>query len=313
MLINYSLIFTALVLLAGLAVDFGMMERDQILLQNSANAALAASTVTLQRTGSSTTATSAGKAAAAANGFTDGSNGATVAITITPLASSYSSTLLATVTQSITPAFLGILGMGKISMKAQSSQKEGVPVNLSSAYNVISIYTDGHSIPSNGGFGGNGYAFSANALGQVRESNGLGAILSWRGQIFSLAAGNSANGVSQATVQLPHAIPYSQLLILASTAWGYSSTITGTFVVTYTDSSTATSSFSMSDWCSPQNYAGESIVSKQAYRDWGTGQDYTCPNYIYGYSINLDNSKNLSTLKLPTVSNVVLLAMNVMP
>jgi hypothetical protein len=313
MLVNYSLIFVTLVLFAGLAVDVGLLERDRLVLQNGANAAVAASTVSLQRTGSTSTAISAGKAAAAANGFTDGVNGVTVTITITPIASSYSSTLLATITASVRPTFLGILGMGKVDMRAQASQLQGVPVNLSSYYNVIDIYTDGRSIPSNGGFDGSGYAFSANLLGQVRASNGLGAILSWRGQIFSLAAANASNAVNNTTVALPRGMPYSQLLILASTAWGYASGISGTFVVKYTDGSTASSTFSMSDWCQPQYSAGETIVSAQAYRDIGTSQDYSHPNYIYGYSINVDNTKTLNTLQLPPTSNVVVFAIDVIP
>ena len=84
-------------------------------------------------------------------------------------------------------------------------------------------------------------------------------------------------------------------------------------MVTYTDGSTATSNFDMSDWCLSKHYAGETIVSSQAYRLFGTGQDYSCPNYIYGYSINVDNSRNLSTLTLPTQRQIVLLAINVMP
>jgi hypothetical protein len=324
MLVNYSLIFMMLVLFAGLAVDVGMLERNYLVLQGGANAAVAASNISLQRAaggtptssasaGSIATAILAGKAAASANGFTDGVNGVAVTITITAIANSYSSKLAVTITESIAPGFMGILGLGKINMKAQAAKVEGVPVNLTSYYNIIGIYTDGHSIPSNGGFGGNGYAFSANLLGQVRESNGLGAILSWRGQIFSLAAANAANGVSQTTVNLPRSAPYSQLLILASTAWGYASSVNGVFVVTYTDSSTATSNFDMSDWCQPKYYAGETIVSSQAFRLSGTSQDYSHPNYIYGYSINVDKTRNLSTLKLPPISNVVVFAIDVMP
>jgi len=229
MLLNYSLIFMTLVLFAGLAVDAGMLERNYLLLQSGANAAVAASTLSLERAAgrlptssaspaSVAAAILAGKAAASANGFTDGVNGVAVTITITAIASSYSSNLSATITESLAPGFLGILGLGKMNMKAQGAMVEAVPVNLSSAYNVIAIYTDGHAIPSNGGFDASGYAFSANLLGQVRELNGLGAILSWRGHIFSLSTANAANGVSQTTVNLPRAMPYSQLLIVASTA-----------------------------------------------------------------------------------------------
>ncbi len=326
MLVNYTLILITIALFAGLAVDAGLLERDYLRLASGANAAVTASTVSLQRTAgaiptsgpspaSIATATSAGQTAASDCGFTNGVNGVTVTITITPIASSYSSTLSATITASVAPSFLGILGLGKINMKSTATGEQGVPVNLSSYYNVIGIYTDGHTpaIPSNAGFDQSGYAFSANLLGLVRELNGLGAILSWRGQIFSLAVANASNGVSQTTVSLPHAIPYSQLLIVASTAWAYASATPGSFVVTYTDGSTATSTFNMSDRCLPQSYAGETIVSQQAYRDHGTSQDSSCPNYIYGYTINVNNSKTLTSLKLPTQRNIVIFAIDVMP
>jgi hypothetical protein len=328
MLVNYTLIFVSLVLFAGMAVDAGILEQHYLQLQTGANAAAVASTLSLQRNAafpptsgataaSITTAVSAGKSAAAANGFTDGVNGVTVTVTVTPISSSYSATILATIKESLPPTFLGILGLGSVSMQAQASREQGVPVNLSSYYNVIGIYTDGTSFASNGGFDENGYAFSANLLGQVRESSGLGAIVSWRGQIFNFAAANAANGVSQSTISLPHGRTYSQLLIVGSTAWAYyPSSIAGTFVVTYSDGSTASTTFSLSDWLYPQYYSGETIVSTQAYREndhSGVANTQVAQNYMYGYTINVDNTKTLSTLKLPTQRNFVLFGLDVIP
>jgi len=313
MLVNYTLIFVTLVLFAGLAVDVGLLEQNYLQLQTGARAAAVGTSIVLQRTGSSTSAIYAGQAAAVANGFTNGANGVTVTITVTAISGTSSSKISATIKESIPPTFLGILGMGTVNMQAQATQNEGVPVSLSSYYNVIAIYTDAQTIPNGGGFD-SGFAFSANLLGQVRESNGLGAILSWRGQIFALAPANSSsNGVSQTTIQLPHGKPYSQLLILASTAWAYASTFSATFVVTYSDGSTATSNFNMSDWCVPQYYAGETMVSGQAYRDEHPSAEDPRQNYIYGYTINVDNTKTLTSLKLPTQRNVVLLALDVVP
>jgi hypothetical protein len=68
----------------------------------------------------------------------------------------------------------------------------------------------------------------------------------------------------------------------------------------------------MSDWCGPQNYGGETIVSSQAYREINGSVQYA-QNYIYGYSINVDNTKTLSTLQLPSQRNVVVFAIDVMP
>jgi hypothetical protein len=208
---------------------------------------------------------------------------------------------------------LGVLGLGNVTMKAQAVFEAPSQVSLSSAYNVIAIYTDGHSIPSGGGFDTNGYAYSANALGQVRESNNLGALQSWRGNIFYFGLPNVLNAVSNTTIALPHG-SYSQILMLAATAFG--PVANATFVVTYSDSSTTSATYTMSDWCNAQFYTGETVVSQQPYRDgepWGTStptQDYGHQSQSYGYSINLNSSKTLSTLTLPTVRNVVVLALD---
>jgi hypothetical protein len=316
MLVNYSLIFVSLLLFAGLAVDAGLLERSYIQMQGSAQAAASASSIALQRGGSAATITSAGQTVAGFNGYTNGVSGVAVTIQNPPTSGTYSGNslaVLATVTKAVPTTFLSLLGLGKVNMKATALQLAPTQMSLSSAYNVIAIYTDGTSIPNNGGFDTDGYAFSANALGQVRASNNLGALQAWRGNIFTFGAPNTNNGVSNTTINLTHG-SYSQMLLLASTAFG--PITSAAFVVKYTDSSTATTTFNMSDWCIPQFYAGETIVSQEAYRDaepWGSStptQDYSHNSYVYGYSINLDSSKTLSSLKLPAVRNVVVLALD---
>jgi Flp pilus assembly protein TadG len=49
--VNYSLIFVALTLLAGLAVDVGMLERSYLQLQAAAQAAAMGSSIALQQGG----------------------------------------------------------------------------------------------------------------------------------------------------------------------------------------------------------------------------------------------------------------------
>jgi hypothetical protein len=162
--------------------------------------------------------------------------------------------------------------MGKVNMQAQTVVMTPTQFSLSSAYNVYAIYTDGHSIPSNGGFDTDGYAYSANALGAVRASNGLGALQSWRGNIFTLGPPNALSGVSNTTISLTHG-NYSQMLMLAATAYG--PIANAAFVVTYTDGSTATTTFTMSDWANAQFYKGETVVSAQAYRNAEPPGTYT--------------------------------------
>jgi hypothetical protein len=198
--------------------------------------------------------------------------------------------------------------MGNIQMHAEAVQVSA-PYMTPSNYNVYAIVTDGSPVNS-GGFDTASYAYSANGIGY--QYNGLtnGSRLSWRGQIFYTGAPNGLNGVSNTSVSLT-AGNYSQVLILAGT--GYGPAANAQFVVTYADNSTATATFNMSDWCYPQNFPGESVVAKTAYRDVGqNGRDGTAP-YIYGYSINLDNTKTVKTLTLPTVRNVVVLALDLVP
>jgi hypothetical protein len=318
MLVNYTLIFISMVLFAGLAVDAGLLERSYLQLQGGTQAAAAGAAIALQRGGSSSTITSAGQAGATLNGYTNGVNGVVVTIANPPTSGTYSGNAMAvsaTITKGLPSSFLGVLGLGSVTMKSQAVVATPTRVSLTSAFNIHAIYTDGHSIPNNGGFDGTAFAFSANALGQVRASNNLGALESWRGNIFYFGTPNSQNGVSNATVSLPGG-SYSQLLILASTAWGPA--INAAFVVKYTDFTTTTATFSMSDWCAPQSYNGETNVSAQTYRDeeaYGAtspGPDYT-PNYVYGYSMNLNSSKTVSSVKLPTNAGVVIFALDLKP
>jgi hypothetical protein len=317
MLVNYSLIFISLVLFAGLAVDVGMLERGYLRLQGGAQAAVAGS-VALQRGGSGATVTAAGQAAAAANGYTNGANGVTVTIENPPASGSYagnSLALRATISRTMPSTFLAFAGLGNVNMKAQVLQVAATPITLTPAYNVNAISTDGTAIYSTGGFDNSSYAYSANALGAVRASNALGALISWRGNIFFLGPPNVKNGVANATVALSGT--YSQLLMLAATAYGPQ--LNQSFVVTYSDSTTTTATFNMSDWCNPQNYSGETLVAQEAYRDYQSSsssaatQDSANHTQIYGYTINLNNSKSLASLKLPAVRNVVLLGLDLKP
>jgi len=310
MTVSYSLILVSLMLLAGMAVDAGMLEWRYLQMQGAARAAAIAASLENRENQWWTYATM-GQTAASANGYTNGVNGVTVTVENPPSSGSYagnSSAFRAIVKQAVSPTFLSILGMGKVNMQAQSLQVSAAYMSLNSSFNVNAIVTDGSTV-NNGGFDTASYAYSANALGYQFNGMSNGSRLSWRGQLFYTGAPNGQNGLANTTISLPSG-QYSQLLILAGTAFGPA---TGAqFVVTYTDNSTSTATFNMSDWCYPQYYSGESIVLSAAHRDVNSGQDGTT-NYVFGYSMNLNNSKTLKTLKLPTVRNVVVLALDVVP
>ncbi|MBV8909426.1 MAG: hypothetical protein JOZ89_01565, partial [Gammaproteobacteria bacterium] len=83
-----------------------------------------------------------------------------------------------------------------------------------------------------------------------------------------LGAAGTVDAVSNATVSLP-AGSFTTLSLLATGVNGNQTN--QTFTVTYSDASTSTFRQSLSDWFSPQNYAGESKALTMAYRVKGTG------------------------------------------
>jgi alpha-L-fucosidase 2 len=161
-------------------------------------------------------------------------------------------------------------------------------------YNVYAIYTNGTSY-STGGVDG------ANSLSATL----LGSSVTWNGTAFPYGTPNRPDGFSGVTIPLP-AGAYSSLNMLAFAVSG--SQTSQTFTVTYSDNSTSTSTQSVSDWCSPQSYSGESEVVAMAYRNTSTGGELTSPMcYVYGYTIPVNSGKTVSSLTLPSNSHVVVL------
>jgi hypothetical protein len=197
---------------------------------------------------------------------------------------------------------------------------------------VLAIVKDGTSISTSGGLDDNGYAYSANALDSVRTTNNLGPLLAWRGNLFSLGPLTGNNGVSQVAISLTQS-KFSQLLMLAATVWNYTGSKTNTsFIVTYTDGSSATTTFAlMNDWCTgtpgwsaaPGISADEVKVALESYRDYGAPGTQkpsdTCTPSVFGYTINLDNTKTVKTLALPTTAtdqyarDTIVLAVDLVP
>jgi hypothetical protein len=86
-----------------------------------------------------------------------------------------------------------------------------------------------------------------------------------------------------------------------------------TFTVTYTDGTTSIFTQSLSDWNTPQNYAGETKALTEAYRlnPNGTPDDRTF--YVYGYTFAINSAKTVKSLALPNNSDVVVLALTLSP
>jgi hypothetical protein len=125
MLINYILFLMTFLLFGGLTLDAGMLELRRLRIQQAADAAAQESMYECTHNNSSWS--TAGKALAALNGFTDGSNGVTVSIVNPPTSGTYSGNTLvfqATVTQNVSTLFMGMLNHGAATIAATAFAEE---------------------------------------------------------------------------------------------------------------------------------------------------------------------------------------------
>jgi hypothetical protein len=86
-----------------------------------------------------------------------------------------------------------------------------------------------------------------------------------------------------------------------------------TFVITYTDGTTTSVTQNLSDWFTPQKYAGESTASTMSYRLTPTGGQDARTFYLYGYSLAINKAKTVKSIALPKNRNVVVVAIDLMP
>jgi hypothetical protein len=170
-------------------------------------------------------------------------------------------------------------------------------VNLSPSANVVGIGTPGTAV-IDGGLDGGGYAYASSLLGTS---------ITWSGAAFALGAAGIADAVSKATLPLP-AGNYAHVMLLATGVYGNQAN--QNFVVTYTDGTTTAITQSLSDWYTPQNYAGESIAAAMAYRLTPSGATANGPFNLYGYSFAINSAKTVASITLPADRYVVVLAID---
>ena len=175
-------------------------------------------------------------------------------------------------------------------------------VNLSSAFNRTGIVADGTTF-SGGGLDGGGYAFSSSLVGTSLTAGGT---------IFNLGPAGASDVVSATgqTIALPSGND-SALKLLATGVNG--NQVNQTFTVTYTDGTTATFTQSISDWATPQGYAGESTALTTSYRDTSSGTEQTRQFNVYEYTFALNPTKTVSSITLPNDANVEVLAATLIP
>jgi len=172
-----------------------------------------------------------------------------------------------------------------------------VSVSLSTAYNVVGIGTARKVVPD-GGLDGNGYVYPANLLGTS---------INWFGSTFVLGSADVVDAVNNTTIALP-AGNYSSVELLATGVNGNQAN--QTFVVTYTDGTTASITQSLSDWYTPQSYIGESKASSVAYRLTSRGTTDNRTFYLYGYSLAVNAAKTIKSITLPKNRDVVVLGVD---
>lgn len=171
-------------------------------------------------------------------------------------------------------------------------------VNLAPFANVAAIATDGSTftpVGLDGGLNGTGTAYSATLLGGQQT---------WGGVTFYFGGADVPDAVSGKILSLPSG-QYSTLRLLATAVNG--NQVSQTFKVTYSDGTTSSYIQSMSDWFTPQSYPGEAKVLSMAWRNISNGVKDNRNFMLYGYSLNLDHTKKVSSITLPNDRNVVVL------
>jgi len=223
--------------------------------------------------------------------FTKSSNPALFLATFTAAASAAAGTSQVTVqAASAGASFTATLNLTIVAASAGTTV-----VNLAPYFNVPASAVD--YLPfTGGGMDAGGRSYSGTLLGASQNVGGT---------VFSLGPMGASGAVSEQTATLP-AGKFTTMQLLASGLNG--SQLNQTFVIKYTDGTTASFKQSLSDWCGPQSYSGESQAIPMTYRDNSTGTVDTRPLYLYGYTFNLNSAKTVSSITLPKNRNVVVLA-----
>jgi hypothetical protein len=111
----------------GLAIDTGYLELIKTRMQAAADAAAVGGAQELKANGSANLVTAA-QNDAALNGFTNGQNSVTIAVHNPPTSGNYtadSTAVETTVSQSVSPLFMGLLGFTSLSVTARSVAHQG--------------------------------------------------------------------------------------------------------------------------------------------------------------------------------------------
>lgn len=174
----------------------------------------------------------------------------------------------------------------------------GSQVNLSSSYNVTGIYPAGATYAKTGGLDGVGYSYSSQLLGTSR---------SLQGTLFKFGPVSKPDAIASngQTIALPSG-SYTALQLLAIAVNGTQSN--QTLTVTYSDGSKSSFSQTFSDWYASPSSANEAEGVAMPYRNFADGTKNQAQINLYNYTFPLNSGKRVSSLTLPSNSNVRILA-----
>ncbi len=178
----------------------------------------------------------------------------------------------------------------------------GTQVDLSSEVAVYGIYQDGSKYTT-GGLDGLGYSYSANLLTGARVLDGV---------LFDFGPANAPDVVAcnGQTISVPQG-QFSDLVLFATGVNG--NQLGETFVVHYTDGTSAQVVQSFSDWFTPQNFTREYEAVAMQYRNFDDGTKDKRTFSLYAYLFPLNQTKVVQSITLPIDPDVVILASTLLP
>jgi len=227
-------------------------------------------------------------------------------VTLSSSHATYATSSLSVGTHTVTATYSGDTNNAGSSGTLSPSQVvnaagAGVPVSLSSYYNCIGITNN--SAPTLGNIDGSGYSYSAQSIGS--QSLTIGGVPFTLGPFT-----NSTNNVITATGQtipLPSGTNGTLYLLGCGVQ---TDQLSQSFTVNYTSGSPTTGSFNMSNWGA--NDEGNTVAQAMTSRN-GPGGTVSFDVDIYEYAITLNSSSTVSSLQLPSNSEVKILAATLVP
>ena len=187
-----------------------------------------------------------------------------------------------------------LAGISTVARYQIDAAGNAIPLNADTA---VGISTDGTGT-TGGGFDGLGNTYSWEALGNASSGGSrIGSALISGGLSIDLGSPNQPD-FTWAEGQTLEVAGTGTVLTLAAAAvapWQTDQQL----VLNFTDGSTATWTQSFSDWCDPQSYPNESILSSQDSLNTVSGGQDATDNFIYSYGYTLPEGKTLKSITLP--------------